>query len=64
MGVVSVKFARSFDAEATTAVGVINEDELTAVGMGFFNSGKLSRFGEEGFFIGIGEHSEQGRAEC
>ena len=64
MWVVSVKFARSFDAEAATAVGVIYEDELAAVGVGFFNRWELSRFGAEGFFIGISEHSEQGRAEC
>ena len=31
MGVVSVKFARSFDAEAAPAVGVIYEDELASV---------------------------------
>jgi hypothetical protein len=64
MGVVSVKFARSFDPEAATAVGVVYEDELAAVGVGFFNRWELSRFGAEGFFIGISEHSEQGRAEC
>ena len=64
MWVVSVKFARSLNAEAATAVGVVYEDELAAVGVGFFNRRELSWFGAEGFFIGISEHSEQGRAEC
>ena len=64
MGVVSVKFARSFDSEAATAVGVVYEDEFAAVGVGFFNRWELSRFRAEGFFIGIGEHSEYGHAEC
>jgi hypothetical protein len=64
MGVVSVKFARSLDADTASAVGVVYEDELAAVGVGFFNRWELSRFGTEGAFIGIGDHSEEGRAEC
>ena len=58
MRVVSVEFACSLDADTAPAGGVIYEDELAAVGVGFFNRWELSRFGAEGFFIGIGEHSE------
>ena len=62
MGVISVKFSRSLDADTAPAVGVVYEDELATVGVGFFNRWELSRFGAEGFFIGIGARSEQGCA--
>ena len=64
MGVVSVKFARSLNAEATTAVGVIYEDEFAPVGMGLFQRWKLPRYGPEGFFLGGNRHSQKDRAEA
>jgi hypothetical protein len=64
MGVVSVKFARSFDAEAATAVGVIDKDEFAPVGMCFVQGRKLPRFRAERFFLSVRRHSQQGRAEC
>jgi len=45
VGVVAVKLSRPLHADASPAVGMVYEDKLAPVGMGFFNRRELSRFG-------------------
>ena len=57
------EYARGLHADAAATVGVIHEDEFAAVGVRFFQSGKLSCFGPERFVLG-GHASRPRKAEA
>jgi hypothetical protein len=49
MGIISVKLARSFYANAAATVGVIHKNKFAPIGMGLLDRGKLPWFGAEDF---------------
>jgi hypothetical protein len=51
MGVVAVKFPCSLHADTSASVGMVNKDDFSAVGVGFFNGWKFPSFGSEWFTL-------------
>jgi len=67
--VIAVKLSLARHAEASAAVGMIDEDQFAAIGVGFFQRRKFSRLGAKGFICsrdGGERQNEQGspKKEC
>ena len=50
--IVAVELPCPFHTNAATAVGMVHEDEFSAIGVSFFQRGKLACLGTEGFVGG------------